>query len=108
GEPVLLKNNAGNGNHWLGVTLRGVKANRDGVGAKITWCAGGQTRSRLKNSGGSYLSAHDPREVLGLGHAAKLDWIEVQWPRPSNRTERFSGIAADRYVTLTEGEGRRI
>jgi hypothetical protein len=84
-----------------------VKANRDGIGAKITWSAGGVTRSRLKTAGGSYLSSHDPREVLGLGPAEKLDWIEVQWPQPANRKDRFAGFAVDRYVTLTEGDGER-
>ena len=78
-----------------------------GVGAKITWNAGGVTRSRLKTAGGSYLSAHDPREVLGLGPTEKLDWIDVEWPQPANRKERFAGLAVDRYVTLTEGEGDR-
>ncbi|HEY3444080.1 MAG TPA: CRTAC1 family protein [Paludibaculum sp.] len=107
GAPVLLKNNAGVGNHWVGVKLRGVKANRDGIGARINWSAGGRKRSRLKTAGGSYLSAHDPREVLGLGSSEKVDWIEVQWPQPANRTERFAGVVADRYVTLTEGEGER-
>jgi enediyne biosynthesis protein E4 len=108
GPPLLLKNNAGMGNHWAGVTLRGVKANRDGIGARITWSAGGRKRSRLKTAGGSYLSAHDPREVLGLGRSGRLDWIEVQWPQPANRIERFFGIGADRYSTLTEGEGEKV
>src|SRR6185369_10540381 len=39
GAPVLLKNSAGGGNHWVGIRLRGVKANRDGIGARITWKA---------------------------------------------------------------------
>ena len=39
----------------------------------------------MKNGGGSYLSAHDPREVLGIGAAAKIDSLEVQWPQPSGR-----------------------
>ena len=107
GAPLLLRSNGGAGNHWVGVKLRGVKSNRDGVGAKITWSAGGVTRSRLKTAGGSYLSAHDPREILGLGQAEKIDWIDVEWPRPANRKERFDGFAVDRYVTLTEGEGTR-
>ena len=105
GAPLLLKNNAGQGNNWVGVKLRGVKANRDGVGARITWSADGLKRTRLKTAGGSYLSAHDPRDVLGLGRSGKLDWIEVQWPQPSNRTDRFSSITLNRYHTLTEGSG---
>jgi hypothetical protein len=108
GPPVLLRNNAGAGNHWLGVRLQGAKCNRDAVGARLTWSAGGVTRSRLKNNGGSYLSSHDMREVLGLGAAAKLDWLEIQWPQPSGRKERFTGLPVDRYLTLTEGEGQPV
>ena len=105
GPPLLLKNNATQGHNWVGLKLRGVKANRDGIGATITWSAGGVKRTRLKTSGGSYLSSHDSREVLGLGRSEKLDWIEVHWPLPSNRTERFSGLGLNRYHSLTEGSG---
>ena len=107
GAPLLLKNNAGAGNHWIGVRLRGVTANVDGIGAKITWQAGGVKRSRLKTAGGSYLSAHDPRDVLGCG-SRPLEWVEVRWPAPSTRVERFSGLKPDRYSTVVEGEGERV
>jgi hypothetical protein len=105
GPALLLRNNGGQGNHWLGVKLQGVKCNRDAVGARLTWSAGGVKRSRLKNNGGSYLSSHDMREVLGIGSAAKLDWLEIQWPQPSGRTERFTDLPVDRYITVTEGKG---
>ncbi len=105
GAPVLLRNNAGKENHWLGLKLQGTKCNRDAIGAIITWSAGGVKRSRLKNNGGSYLSSHDPREVLGLGKAAKLDWLEIKWPAPSGKVERFKDVPVDRYVTLVEGKG---
>ena len=104
--PVLLKNNAGEGNHWLGVKLQGTTCNRDGVGATITWSASGTTRSRYKANGGSYLSSHDMREVLGIGTATKLDWIEIKWPLPSGRVERISDLPIDRYVTIVEGKGK--
>jgi hypothetical protein len=108
GTPLLLKNNAGMMHHWVGVRLRGVKANRDAVGAHLSWLAGGVKRSRLKTAGGSYLSAHDPREVLGLGTAQRVDWVEVRWPAPSGRRERFDGLATGRYSTLVEGEGSPV
>jgi hypothetical protein len=104
--PVLLKNNAGAGNHWLGVKLQGTACNRDAVGATITWSAGGKRRSRYKSNGGSYLSSHDMREILGAGTAAKLDWLEIKWPAPSTRVERFTDLLIDRYVTIVEGKGR--
>jgi hypothetical protein len=108
GAPLLLENVAATGNHWLGLRLRGVKANRDGVGARITWEAGGARRSRLRTAGGSYLSAHDPREILGLGQATRVDWVEVRWPAPSGLVERFSGLEPGRYWTLVEGEGKPV
>ena len=104
--PVLLKNNAGKGNHWLGVNLIGKKANPDAIGARVTYQAGDFTRSRMKVGGGSFLSSHDPRMVLGLGPRAKLDWLEVRWPQPSGVVERFADLPIDRYVTLVEGSGK--
>ena len=105
GAPLLLQNQSGVGNHWLGVKLQGTKCNRDAVGARLTWSAGGRKRSRLKNGGGSYLSSHDPREILGLGPATKLDLLEIRWPAPSSRVDRFTDLAADRYITCVEGKG---
>ncbi len=102
GAPVLLKNNAGAGNHWLGVKLVGTKSNRDAVGARLTWTAGGVRRSRLKTSGGSYLSSHDPREVLGIGTATKIDALEIRWPGPSNKVQRLTDVPVDKYITITE------
>jgi len=106
GAPVLLKNNAGEGNHWLGVRLQGTNCNRDAIGAAITWSANGKVRSRYKANGGSYLSSHDMREVLGLGTATKVDWIEIKWPQPSGKTERIADPPIDRYITIVEGTGR--
>ncbi len=105
GAPLLLKNNAATGNHWLGIRLVGKKANRDAIGARITWEAGDLKRSRLKVGGGSYLSSHDPREVLGIGSRTKIDKLEIRWPLPSGRVETFTDLPTDRYITIVEGEG---
>ena len=105
GAPVLLKNNAGEGNHWLGIKLQGTTCNRDAVGAKLTWSIGGKVKHKLRNAGGSYLSSHDPRDVIGLGAATALDYLEVTWPLPSGKTERFTSLPIDKYVSITEGKG---
>ena len=102
GAPLLLENRSAAENHWLGLKLEGVRCNRDGIGARIRWSAGGVVRSRLKNSGGSYLSSHDPREVLGIGTAEKFDWVEISWPKPSARVQRLESPPVDRYVTVRE------
>ncbi len=104
--PVLLRNNLGRQNHWLGVRLVGTKANIDAVGAKVTYQSGDLKRHQFKVGGGSYLSSHDPRMVLGLGKRTKIDWLEIQWPQPSGRTERFAELPVDRYITIVEGQGK--
>jgi len=105
GAPILLKNVAAQGNHWLGVRLVGKRANPDGIGAHITWQAGDLKRTRLKVGGGSYLSSHDPREVLGIGNRTKIDKLEIRWPQPSGRVETFTDVPLDRYITIVEGAG---
>ena len=107
GPPVLLKNSAAAGNHWLGVQLVGKTANPDAIGAKLAWQAGDLRRERLKVGGGSYLSSHDPREVLGIGKRTKIDRLEIHWPKPSSRVETFTQLPLDRYITIVEGEGIR-
>jgi hypothetical protein len=102
----LLRNNAGLKNHWLGVRLVGTTANSDAVGAKLSYKAGELQRHVVKVGGGSFLSSHDPRVVLGLGANRKIDWLEVSWPKPSRRTERFTDLPCDRYVTIVEGQGK--
>ena len=104
--PVLLRNMAGVDNHWVGIKLIGTRCNRDAVGARVTWSAGGVRRSQLKTSGGSYLSSHDPRMILGCGSSTKLDWLEVQWPGPAGATERLTGLPIDTYVSVTQDKGR--
>src|SRR5262249_11950654 len=71
--PMVLRNEGRNRNNWLGLQLVGTKSNPGAVGAIITWEAGGVKRSRLRAGGGSYLSSHDSREVLGIGSNPKVD-----------------------------------
>jgi enediyne biosynthesis protein E4 len=104
--PILLRNNAGRENHWLGVRLIGTKCNIDAIGAKVSYQCGDLRRHQFKVGGGSYLSSHDPRMVLGIGKRTKIDWLEVQWPQPSGKTERFTNLPMDRYVTIVEEEGK--
>jgi enediyne biosynthesis protein E4 len=106
GAPVLLRNTAGGQNHWLGIKLVGTKSNRDAIGARITYQAQDLAQSRMKVGGGSYLSSHDSRMVLGIGKRTRLDWVEVKWPLPSGKTERFTDLPVDRYITIVEGHAR--
>lgn len=103
GPPLLLRNEGGNRNNWLGLQLIATRSNPAAIGAVITWQAGGVKRSRLKTSGGSYLASHDPREILGLGDATKIDSVEIRWP--SGRVDKLSNLPINTYIKVREGEG---
>lgn len=105
GSPLVLYNNALSKNNWVGLKLVGRQANRDAMGAIIKWSCGGQVHSRLKTGGGSFMSSHDPREILGLGKCTKADWVEIRWPRPSTQVDRLLNLASNHYVTVVEGQG---
>ena len=103
--PLLLRNQGGNRNNWIGLQLVATKSNPEAVGAVITWQAGALKRTRLKTSGGSYLSSQDPREILGLGTATKIDSVEIRWP--SGKVDKLTNLPINRYVRVVEGEGLR-
>ena len=99
--PLLLKNEGGNRNNWVGLNLVATKSNSAAVGAIITWEAGGVKYRRLKTGGGSYLSSHDPREILGVGAATKIDSIEIKWP--SGRVDKLTNPPQRKYLKVVEG-----
>src|SRR5205085_7305794 len=103
GPPLLLRNEGGSRNNWLGLQLVATRSNPGAVGAIITWEAGGVKRSRLKTSGGSFLSSHDPREILGVGKAAKVDSVEIRWP--SGKLDKLTNLPINTYIKVIEGEG---
>jgi hypothetical protein len=98
--PVLLRNEGGNQNNWVGLNLVATKSNPMAVGATITWDAGGVKYRRLKTAGGSYLSSHDPREILGIGKATKIDSIEIKWP--SGRVDKIANPPIRKYIKVEE------
>ena len=98
--PVLLRNDGGNKNHWLGIRLVGTKSNRDGIGARVTISGGDQQRSREFVGGTSYCSASDQRLLMGLGKFEKVNSLIVQWP--SGQVTTTKDLAVDRYLTIRE------
>ncbi len=105
-KPMLLVNRAANANHWLGVVLEGHRSNRDGIGARVTLTASGKRWTQEVRGGSSYLSSSDLRLHFGMGHAARFDHIDVQWP--SGAEESFPGGLADRFVKLEESKGSPV
>jgi enediyne biosynthesis protein E4 len=103
-EPTILRNETATSGHWLGVSLRGVKNNRDGVGAVVRAHAGGLVLTREVHSGRGYQSHWGTRLHFGLGPAAKVDRLEVRWP--GGGLDVLEDLAVDRMLTVVEGSAR--
>ena len=96
GPPMLLLNH-GSAGHWLSITLRGTRSNRDGYGARVR--VNGQTR--FATSAGSYVSANDKRLHFGLGAAEKAV-VEILWP--SGIKQSLNEVRADQFLEVREPE----
>ena len=104
GPVRLLLNQTNAGNHWLLIRLRNDSGERFGMGARIGIERAGQpTLWRRVKTDGSYLAASDIRVHVGLGASTRLDAVVVHWP--DGVRERWTGVAADRLVTLRRGSG---
>jgi hypothetical protein len=99
--------NPGGRNHWVGLLLTGVKANRSAIGARITVTAltpsGRKVVRAVVGSGGSY-GANSLRQTIGLGQSASIESVEVLWPIGRGRRQVFTGLGLDRYYQLTEDQ----
>ncbi|HEX3183244.1 MAG TPA: CRTAC1 family protein [Pyrinomonadaceae bacterium] len=103
GPARLLLNQVGNRNHWLGLHVVG-KNGRDSLGARVdVVTASGSVLRRRVRTDGSYLSANDPRLLVGLGVAKQVKSVRVRWP--NGTIEEWKNVAVDRYTTLNEGAG---
>lgn len=101
-RPVLLQNNVGTRNSWIGIQLIGKKSNRDAIGAKLTLLNSSKKLVRWVSSGGSYLSSHDNRVVFGLGPGflSPSAIIEIRWP--SGHIQRTPALAIGQYHVVQE------
>ena len=95
------------GNHWLGLKLRGRRVQpRRHRRADLTWSAGGVRRGAAEDLRRQLsLVARSARGPRHRRRSRKIDWLEIQWPAPSTKTERFTNVPVDRYVTIVEGKG---
>jgi hypothetical protein len=99
--PTILHNESNAGNHWLQIRLRGVKTNRDGVGAQVRVIAGNLVQIDEVHSGRGYQSHYGSRLHFGLGKRDRADRVEVRWI--GGGTDVLENVAVDRLLTITEG-----
>ncbi len=107
-HPTVLRNllNEGGGkNHWLDIRLRGVKTNRDGVGARVRVVAGDLVQIDEVHSGRGYQSHWGTRLHFGLGNRSRVNRVEVHWI--GGGADVLEDVPVDGIMVVTEGIGVR-
>lgn len=101
-----LFENPGTDAGWIVLELHGIEANRYGVGARLELqiTEGEASRSiyLLAGSGGSFGGSSMQQEA-GLGQAAKVDRLIIDWPGSGTHQE-FSNVTANRAYRILEGD----
>ncbi len=93
----VFQNNCAGSRHSIAFSLRGVKSNRDAIGAVIQ--VDGQVKQVQAGSG--FLSQHTKKLYFGLGQSTTAKHVQVQWPSGTKQT--FASLAAGHLYQLTEG-----
>ncbi len=93
GPARLLRNDAAAGNRWFMVRVAGRYGARDAIGAKVFVTIGDTTYRRDVIVNYSYASTCDTRLHFGLGEAAQVDTLVIEWPGGQRRT--WTALPAD-------------
>jgi hypothetical protein len=96
GPAYLYRNDVAPGNRSLRFTLRGVKSNRDAIGAVVRVFTPEGAQMRMVKTGSSYLSQSERAVTFGLGRREKADRVVIEWP--SGRTQEFRGVDAGQWA----------
>lgn len=80
GRLLAFENEGPAGAGWMAVRARGLRSNRDGIGAKVEVRVGPVSQRREIRSTTGYLSQDDLPLHFGLGAAAAADYVRFLWP----------------------------
>jgi hypothetical protein len=101
-RPVLLRNNIGQDNAWIGFQLVGTQSNRDAIGSKLTFRFGSRKLVRWITGGASIFSSHDRPMIFGPGTkpGPRTVSVEIRWPHGENQT--VTGLTPNQYHRIVE------
>lgn len=100
----FLRNDAGNKQNFISLTLRGVTCNRDAIGARVEVVTDVGSQFKSLRAGEGFLSQSAKTMHFGLGDSKSIKTVAVTWP--GGKREQFTGITPCNRYTLIEGKGK--
>jgi len=104
GPAVLLRNEGGNQNHWLRLSLKGLADNKSAIGTKVEVFAGGNRQKFEIYGSNGYLGQNSTDIVVGLGDSKEADIVRMLWPTGVLQDE--IQIAGDKQQNFQEIDRR--
>ncbi|MEP5271397.1 CRTAC1 family protein [Maribacter dokdonensis] len=96
----LFRNDISRGN-WLKIALKGVQAESNGIGSRVTVIANGKKFIREIDGGGSsHISQNSVIAHVGLGTTTKIDSVIVNWS--GGNTQIITNIKANQLLEIVE------
>ena len=80
GAAVVARNDGGNANRSLRLTLKGLNDNRSGVGTKVEVQAGALWQKFETVAASGYFGSTAPGLIIGLGDRTEADVVRLLWP----------------------------
>ncbi len=103
---ALLTNTTAPCGNWLAIQLRGTDAARDAIGTTVEVSLADRTLVRQLVAGDGYQASNQRCLRFGLGSAEHIDAVTVRWP--GGEPERFTDIAINSELIISQGRGRPI
>jgi hypothetical protein len=100
GLAATLWKNDGSVNNYLRVKLKGLPPNTEGAGARIKARIGSITRMREVTIGNNYSSQNPTVQIIGLGSAAQVDELTIEWPDAATPPTVLNDVAANQTLTV--------
>ena len=104
GPAVLLRNEGGNQNHWLRLSLKGLADNKSAIGTKVEVFSGGNRQKFEIYGSNGYLGQSSTDIVVGLGDSKEADIVRMLWPTGVLQDE--IQVAGDKQQNITEIDRR--
>jgi enediyne biosynthesis protein E4 len=100
GQAATLWENTGRNNNYLRVKLNGLPPNTEASNARIRAQIGGVRQMREILIGANYASQVPTVQIFGLGTAATVDELTIEWPEPGVPLTVLQNVPADETLEI--------
>jgi Flp pilus assembly protein TadD/peroxiredoxin len=97
----ILRNAMKDIGNSIAIRLRGIKSNRDAIGARVTVEVEQHRQTKYLQAGSGFLSQHTKELFFGVGKTQDTVGATIRWP--SGLTQVFEHLPVNRRIEIAEG-----